>query len=217
MCSIVASYSKEKLEELIEKNQFRGNFSYSYTELERNGVPHSQLKGFGKFPHNIISEERYKISHVQAPTGGMIKDHKRIHPTEINLSMLWHNGLITPRGIKFLQNNLNSKETFDTLLIHKYLEKNNFNFSKLSEIEGLFSCLMLVKDTLYIFRTKHGQLWIDKNMNISSVEFENSFCIPYDKVYKIDFQTLKLIEKNSFKTKRFNFIIKESERFEELL
>lgn len=217
MCSIVASFKKEKLQELIEKNQFRGNFSYSYTELEDNGAPTAQLKGFGEFPPKIIREEKYKISHVQAPTGGMLKDCKRIHPTEINLSMLWHNGLITPKGVKFLQKEVEVEEDFDTLLLHKFIEKYNFNFEKLSEVEGLFSCVMLVVDQLYLFRTKHGQLWIDEDMNISSIEFKNSVCIPYDKVYEVDLKNKKLIEVSSFKTKRYNIIINSSNKFEELL
>lgn len=205
MCSIIASYSRDKFQELIDLNQFRGNFSYSYTEFENNRIQ-EQIKNFGEFNLGDLGYNySYKIGHVQAPTGGMIKDTNRIHPVNTENIMLWHNGLLTPRGIKFLQNKLGVDETFDTFLLTLAIEK--FDFEILNEIEGLFSCLMIKSGKIYVFRTKHGKLYIDNDMNISSERFENSKCIDADTVYELDIIKLKYNIISKFKTKRFNFAI----------
>lgn len=211
MCSIIASYSKNKLEELVDLNQFRGNFSFSYLEFENDKLTHPTKK-FGPYDKNIINNNfNYKISHLQAPTGGLIQDINRIHPTIINNSKLYHNGIITPRGIKFLQNKLNSDETFDTLLLHKAIE--TFGFEILSEIEGLFSCLYIKDDKISIFRTKHGKLYIDEEMSISSERFEGlggskcPKCINYDTVYEVDLVNKKVNTISKFKTLRYNIVV----------
>ena len=81
MCSIIASFKKEKLEALVDLNQFRGNFSFSYLELETG----ESTKQFGRYNKDVIvNNQNYKISHLQAPTGGLIQDINRIHPTMIN-------------------------------------------------------------------------------------------------------------------------------------
>lgn len=210
MCSIIASYDSTKLKKLIKLNQFRGNFSYSYTTINKHNKPTSQLKTFGEFNNHIVnSNTEYKIAHVQAPTGGMIKDENRIHPVTNkidNTNMLWHNGLLTPRGIKFLQDKLETEEIFDTKLLFDAINK--FGFNILSEIEGLFSCLYIINGTIFIFRTKHGKLYIDEDMNISSERFEGSKCINSDIIYEINLIKKDLSEFTKFRTKRFNYIIK---------
>lgn len=202
MCSIIASYSKETLENLVDLNQFRGNFSFSYLEFETNKL----IKQFGQYDKSVINNnQNYKISHLQAPTGGLVHEENRIHPTMIGDSKLYHNGIITPRGVKFLQNKLNSTETFDTWLLHQAIEK--FGFDILSEIEGLFSCLYIKDDKIFIFRTRHGKLYIDSEMSISSERFEDSKCINYDTVYEVDLinKTVNII--NKFKTLRCNIVV----------
>lgn len=202
MCSIIAGYSKEQLEELVDSNQFRGNFSFSYYEIETDKI----IKQFGQYDKSAINNNlNYKISHLQAPTGGLIQDINRIHPTEINSSKLYHNGIITPRGIKFLQNKLTSDEIFDTWLLHKAIDM--YGFGILSEIEGLFSCLYIKDSKIYIFRTRHGKLYIDEEMSISSERFENSKCINYDIVYEVDLINKKLNIISQFKTLRCNIVV----------
>jgi hypothetical protein len=199
MCSIICSYKKDVLENLIDINQFRGNFSFSYTEIGKH--PEIQVKGWGDFEKDIIrNNDLYKITHVQAPTGGIAKDFSRIHPTIIEDTMLWHNGILTPRGITYCQKKLNTSEGFDTLLLHRMILEHGFE--SLSEIEGLFSCVYFNKE-VYMFRTKHGKLYIDDDKNISSEEFKDSRCIYADRIYRVD--TLEVVD--TFKTKRFNFII----------
>jgi len=210
MCSIISTTSDTKALELLELNQHRGNFSYSMTTLQSN-LPTSQVKGFGEFPKEILKDNERMIIHVQAPTGGLIKDHKRIHPVQnINdpRNFLYHNGLLTPKGIKFLQNqpNIKHNETFDTKLLFDAIRL--YGWEILSKIEGLFSCVYGRSGEIYMFRSKHGKLFIDNDMNISSERFNNSKCINSDTIYKIDFKNNKLIEIDKFKTLRFNFVVK---------
>lgn len=202
MCSIVASFNKKNLEDLVDLNQFRGNFSFSYLEFETGEL----TKQFGQYNKSVINNNfNYKISHLQAPTGGLIQDINRIHPTNINNTKLYHNGIITPRGIKFLQNKLNSDETFDTWLLHKAID--TFGFEILSEIEGLFSCLYIKDNKIYIFRTRHGKLYIDEEMSISSERFGESKCINYDIVYEVDLINKNVNIINKFKTLRCNIVV----------
>jgi len=221
MCSIFGSFDKFKLEELAELNQFRGNFSYSVTQDGRT------TKDFGKFNNEALTfimgrhpprasvkpfkpenHNTYTVCHVQAPTGGMVKEMDRIHPTYLptgGSSLLWHNGLIRPAGIKYLQGYLSTDEEFDTLLLHKYLVR--YNFTGLGDIEGLFTCVFKHGTEFYLFRTKHGKLYVDDNLTISSERFEGSKCINYDTVYRMDWPSKSLQEVSYFKTKRFNYII----------
>ena len=196
MCSIIVSTNAEKTKELIDLNQHRGSFSFSSTEFDDKIRPDSQVKGFGEYAGPVT--DQLQVCHVQAPTGGMIQDANRIHPTQIRDTMLWHNGLITPRGIRYLQEKLQSDETFDTKLLHQALDQ--FGFEILSEIEGLFSCVYYNKE-LFMFRTRHGKLYTH-NGDVSSERFENSRCINADTVYRLNLEEIA-----KFKTKRFNFIV----------
>lgn len=212
MCSIIGSFSKTKIKELIELNQYRGNFSYSISLLDINtNKIVEQVKEFGSFNYDILdkcytSKEIYYICHVQSPTSGLIRDYSRIHPTNIKESFLWHNGIITPKGMIYLQeHDYNKNTSFDTLALNQQLY--NRQFKELNYIEGLFSCLYLDTD-IYMFRSKHGKLYIDKDLNISSERFINSKCINYDTIYKVNFKEKNIIIHNTFKTKKFNIIVK---------
>ena len=211
MCSIVGSFDKDSFENLVDLNQFRGNFSYSFSIYDINEKRvKEQTKGFGQFDKSLIKNaiskpHIYYIGHLQAPTGGLLKDENRIHPTIIGNSMLWHNGILTPRGIKYLQKNLSTDEIFDTKLLHQAILSSEY-IKLLSNTEGLFSCLFYDRD-LYVFRTKHGKLFIDNNMSISSERFDNSKCINYDTFYHLDFKNMKLSAGEKFTTARYNIII----------
>jgi len=215
MCSIIGSFDKDSFEELVDINQFRGNFSYSFSIYDINEKRvKEQTKGFGEFDKslikNAVSEPNvYYIGHLQAPTGGLLKEVNRIHPTIIEFdgdnSMCWHNGMLTSRGIKYLQKKLNTDETFDTKLLHKAIISSDY-VKLLSEVEGLFSCLFYDRD-LYVFRTKHGKLFVDDDMSISSERFDNSKCINYETFYRMDFKNMKLSAGDKFTTARYNIII----------
>lgn len=206
MCSIIGSFDKDKLCELVKLNQFRGNFSYSFTDLDFDNTYKTQVKEFGDFDCNVSKDlQGYGICHVQAPTGGSVKDYNRIHPATNQNGMLWHNGLLTSRGIKNCQKLLNSNETFDTKLLLEAITLKGFNI--LSEIEGLFACLLILDGKTYIFRTKHAKLFIDNNLNISSERFNGGKCINFDTVYEIDLKNKSFHVVDTFKTKRYNIII----------
>lgn len=213
MCSIIGSLDKSKFKALVNLNQFRGNFSYSFTVYSYSTgfggkKIQDQVKGFGQFDTNLsigAIAGCFYIGHVQAPTGGLVKDFSRIHPTQINSSMLWHNGIITSRGIKYLQKLLDTTETFDTLLLHQAIQK--FGVAELSKIEGLFACLYYDSKDFFIFRSKHAKLYIDEELSISSERFEGSKCINYDTVYKLDFNEKDIIIYDKFKTLRYNIVI----------
>lgn len=206
MCSIIASFDKQTLKDLVKLNQFRGSFSYSIMDLKTMSLH----KDFGKYQEkHIESCTGFVISHLQLPTGGLIQDINRIHPTIINDSYLYHNGIITPRGMKYMQNynNQGLTETFDTKLLHNHLYNSQDWVNELSNIEGLFACVYIRNNKIYLFRTKHGKLYIDKDMSISSERFDNSKCINYDTVYELNLQTKSLIEIGKFKTNRYNIIV----------
>jgi hypothetical protein len=205
MCSIIGSFNKAKVKELIILNQERGSFSYSISLLDiENMKIIEQVKDFGLFDFDKLDEYKddiniYYICHIQSPTSGLINDKNRIHPTRIFESYLWHNGIIK---------SINNEDIirFDTLTMHEYLFNEGFDI--LSDIEGLFSCLYIDDSIAYIFRTKHGKLYIDDDLNISSERFENSKCINSDLIYSLDFKNKNIIIEDQFKTKKYNYIIK---------
>lgn len=206
MCSIIASFNTEKFKELVDLNQFRGSFSHSITYTGDGGV--FSLKDFGPFPKDILenlNDNLFKIGHVQAPTGGMIKDRSRIHPCFTGNSFLWHNGILTDNCIQRLQDELHVTTSFDTKLLSMILERKGVQV--LNEIEGLFSCIWYHEGQYYMFRSKHGKLYVDENLNISSERFNGGKCINYDTVYQLDLSNKKLIEVEKFKTLKFNYII----------
>jgi len=200
MCSIMVT--RNKIKELVEINQFRGNFSWSVYDMGTNKVQ----KGFGTFPINNNFSDNWKIMHVQAPTGGLKQEENRIHPTEIDSTKLWHNGIITPRGVRYMQQKLNTNEDFDTLLLHKMINK--YGFDCLSDIEGGFACLYLKDNNVYIFRTQHLKLHINEEC-ITSERAPGTKIINADTIYQIEFnEKLTWKEVSYFKTKRYNYIIK---------
>lgn len=207
MCSIIGSYDSKQFLKLVELNQHRGNFSHSFAGFNPDKGIVTIEKDFGPYNTDLVTKYNgYKIGHLQAPTGGLIKDKNRIHPTIIENSYLWHNGLLLPKTIRQLQEELNETETFDTYLLHRAIIK--FGFDVLSEIEGLFTCLFVKGNEVFVFRTKHGKLYIDEAMNLSSERFESSKCINYDTIYQLDLKNNAIKEVGKFKTKNFNYVIK---------
>lgn len=207
MCSIIGSFSKDKIKELVTLNQHRGNFSYSISliDVKTNKVV-EQIKEFEEFSTEMLgkcyeADGIYYLCHVQAPTGGLVREFNRIHPTQHGESFMWHNGIIKPRSIKDLQKHLDTDVNFDTQLLHE-----SFQSYSLSDIEGLFACAYLDKNGLLLFRSKHAKLYIDEDLNISSEQFDGSKCINYDTVYKVNFSDF-LEEVGAFTTKRFNIVI----------
>lgn len=177
MCSILGSFSKSKLIELIELNKYRGTFSHSisYYEPEQRDFSHI-TRSFGEINYDDIDEQnmkegQYCVVHMQAPTGED-KSSANIHPAEINDHLLWHNGILKDPTIKALQEEFDYNTTWDSkLLLWKML------WDRLpKDIDGSFSCLYYdAKDQcLFLFRNAIAPMFIDNQMNISSTKFEGS-------------------------------------------
>lgn len=206
MCSIIGSFSKKKITELVEVNQHRGKFAYSILAYNTMNNKIFQIyKDFGVFSLDNIKEmpNIYYICHLQSPTGGIEIDVNRTHPTMYNDTYLFHNGILKQRAIDKLQFTYNTNITFDTKLLHMSLT----SWNNLNDIEGLFACLYIKNENINIFRSKHSKLYIDKDLNISSEKFPDSKCINYDTIYKLNFKNNNLIAIDTFKTKRYNIII----------
>jgi hypothetical protein len=204
MCSIIGSFNKDKIKELVLINQHRGNFSYSISSGDIN------IKEFGSFDTgklNSIKTSEYILCHVQAPTGGLIESIDRIHPVEFKGTKLWHNGILLSKQIQQFQSELNDTSTFDTYLMCKKLYQSDNWAEELSNIDGLFTCVYYRDNNYYIFRTKHGKLFVDDYLNISSEKFENSKCINYNTVYTMDFNNNNIKFYDKFKTKSFNIVV----------
>ena len=58
MCAIVGSFNRDKFEELIELNTYRGNHSYSFAEYDiKNRKFNNLVRDFGYFDfcNNVIN------------------------------------------------------------------------------------------------------------------------------------------------------------------
>jgi glutamine phosphoribosylpyrophosphate amidotransferase len=211
MCGIIATKSITKLIELIKLNQQRGSFSHSLTVLAYNEdytklSTHFIYRQFGEFNFKLFDDiiknnknikNLYFIAHVQAPTGGLIKDKERIHPSNIfNKQYLYHNGILKSKYVNNYKILLNENE-WDTSILNNNIYM--FGFDHLSEVKGSFACILLKDDDLYVFRNNNSILYFDNNLNFSSVKFENSFELESGEVFKLDLHYNCLINHHQFK------------------
>lgn len=185
MCSIIASFDKNKIKELAALNSYRGQHSYSITVFERHTFDVIyQSKGFGPLivdNHNFVAEGAYIVAHQQAPTTDN-KDIDSIHPAQIEHHMLWHNGIIKNKSVKELQQRLKSNTTWDTKLILQQL----ISIDNVDNIDGTFSCVWFNGTNLIAFRNDISPLFIDSKLNISSTKFEGSNSVLSNTMWLID-------------------------------
>lgn len=205
MCGISASFDLSILDNMIDANSFRGNFSFSLLVYD---VSIKQIVGLHKGFHDhrkelisfykqVNNPNLYYISHGQAPTNGLIKDFNRIHPASVNEYYLYHNGLLK-----------NVHDRWDTLLLlHLLLDAEDDN-NILSSIEGSFACMMVCPYTVRVFRNKNSIIYYDNNLNFSSVNYDNCMdTLPANKMFNINFETRKLEEIFTFETCDDNYVI----------
>jgi glutamine phosphoribosylpyrophosphate amidotransferase len=191
MCSIIVSRNETKFSELIDLNQSRGKFSYSYCRiLDSSDVRNYELiKDWGLFDKTKISPAVIHIGHTQAPTGGLIYDKNRIHPAQKNNSLLYHNGILKSSYIKFLQTRYKTTESWDTALLLQRLE--DIGFDALSEIDGSFACVYIRDGKILVFRNEIAPLFYEeKTGSISSIKFDSSFPLEPNIVFKYEFGNL---------------------------
>ena len=173
MCSIIGSFSKEKIKELAALNAYRGQHSHSITVFDCYTFDVLyQSKDFGPLDvdaHTFPEEKVYIVAHQQAPTTDN-KNTDSIHPAQIGNNMLWHNGIVKDKGVKELQKRLESTMTWDTKLILQQL----INEDTPDNIDGTFSCLWFDGSNILVFRNEISPLFIDSELNISSTKFSGS-------------------------------------------
>lgn len=173
MCSIIGSFSKNKIRELAELNAYRGQHSHSVFVFSRYAynILYSH-KGLG--PLNIDDHDLpagYIICHQQAPTTDN-KDLSSVHPAQLGERLLWHNGIIKAHEVKRLQEHLESTSSWDTKLLLRYVIEEDLD--ALQNIDGTFSCVYYDGTSLYMFRNEISPLFIDQEKNISSTKFQHS-------------------------------------------
>jgi glutamine phosphoribosylpyrophosphate amidotransferase len=178
MCSIIGSFSKEKIVDLVKLNLYRGQHSYSYSYYNPEDNTIQVTRGLGEILVDSINipTGHYCIAHMQAPTTEN-KDINSVHPAQMGSSFLWHNGIIKSKWIEkrkeYIEvseypNRNNSWDTF--LILRQYLEEGHLN-----NIDGTFSCVYYSPmEGLQLFRNEISPLFIDKDHNISSTKFDFS-------------------------------------------
>ena len=206
MCSIVASTSLEKVRELAELNEYRGQHSHSFFVFDREYQDLVYMhRDFGPLDIDrhlelYNSSMPFFIVHQQAPTTEN-KDSTNIHPAQISdgHDLLWHNGIIKAKEVERLKEDLQTTNSWDTWLLLKYL--NDYNTP--DGIDGTFSCLYFMQNEIFVFRNEISPLFVDDELNISSTKFEGSYSLPANKMFYIDTDTnpMTLVERESFTTK----------------
>tara|TARA_Y100000782_G_scaffold113651_1_gene147264 strand:- start:564 stop:1205 length:642 start_codon:yes stop_codon:yes gene_type:complete len=204
MCSISASFDKDKLIELAQLNEYRGQYSHSIfvVDIKTNKIIY-QHRGLGALDiNNHTLPPGYIIAHQQAPTG--VKDIKNVHPAEIDNNYLWHNGIIKMDCVRKLQNDLETDEAWDTKLLLQML----MEFGIPNDINGTFAGIWIrppyranyTQNRIFVFRNEISPLFMDKDMNISSTKFSNSYSINANVMYKIKLKDKYIIDSDVFST-----------------
>ncbi len=214
MCAIVGSSNTDKLWELIQLNSTRGSHSYSLSCFRNIGDPvHGEVRGvvleraLGTINRDTLEKcsGDYTLVHIQAPTTEN-QSAENIHPATIpGKGRLWHNGVLKADMVDKLRKKHKRDTFWDTELLLHEIEK--CGFDSLNDVDGGFSCVYLSMDEkfntshrLFIFRNSICPLFIDKDMNISSMKFDGSYQVEVDTVFKMNLsmKQLELIQK--FKT-----------------
>lgn len=169
MCAIFGSKDVSTLFELAQRNAYRGNFSWSLTTIDRLFNVVSIQQEFGEFAPTInpTNDPVYYIAHIQAPTGGLINDRSRIHPSIISehdtMSMLWHNGIIKPHFLASV-----GYSGWDTSWLHHTIIEGGVA-DNLNNIDGSFSCVLFESGKLLqLFRNQSSPMFYSESGDISS-------------------------------------------------
>lgn len=202
MCSIVLGTDCEKVKELVNLNKVRGTYSSSKFIIHQDTYElYSFHKQFGELDLSdlYIPENYFAIIHQQAPTTAA-KTIDNIHPSIIDDSYLWHNGIIKDNSCNKIRNQYKITDVWDTKLLHHSILD---SYESLSEIDGSFACIEYIKDSnTIIFRNEIAPLYFD-NKSFSSTKFEGSREIEPNKVFELIFlkDYIELNQIGKFKTK----------------
>ena len=175
MCSIIGSFNKDVIVDLVKLNLYRGQHSYSYSYYDpKTKIITYMRKDLGSIPVEdiLVPEGQYCIAHMQAPTTDN-KSFNSIHPAIYgpSQSCLWHNGIVKDLCVKDMMKGLKETNSWDTYLILKQFEMQR----TLNGIDGTFSCLYYkAEEGLKLFRNEISPMFFDNDFNISSTKFDNS-------------------------------------------
>lgn len=189
MCALFGSSDRELFNELAKLNSYRGSHSYSVATTDFNGVS-LVAKGLGEFQMPDVTAPYY-IGHTQAPTTEA-KSISSVHPSEIEGSFLWHNGIIKDHQVKKWQQTLNLLEPWDTKLLHHLMYYHHPD-DVLSEADGSFACVWYDGNDIFLFRNTNCPLFTD-GASYSSTQFSGSESIEPNIFYKLKD---KIIEKTN--------------------
>ena len=219
MCAIFGSSDKDKFLELAKLNEYRGSTAWSCTiftackfkhyyeginlvsseTVEKNHFSMDMLidlsatiNEYESVTKNDSGEVTYYLGHTQTPTTQSLEHHPSVYGEDY----LWHNGIIKESQREIWKKQYGEVE-WDTDLLHRHLILNG----SLSDVDGTFSCVRYRNKQLKVFRNEISPLFFDKELNISSVEFEDSKETESGFVYELDIQSKTLEKQNHFKTK----------------
>jgi hypothetical protein len=206
MCSIIGSFTKEKIIELCELNKYRGEHSNSisyYIPKEHYFFSISRALGPIDYDRINIPKGAYCVVHMQAPTTEN-KTMDCVHPAAAGSQIMWHNGILKPETIDRLREKHTGKllptavKNWDTFLLLLDVKKEGYP----KDIDGSFSCLYAdeSRKKLWLFRNEISPLFWDTDMNVSSTKFENSVKVPPNQMWEVDFKKMTLLPGLKFRT-----------------
>ena len=186
MCALFGSPDRKLFNELAKLNSYRGNHSYSVATTDFEGVSLA-AKGLGTFSMPAVIAPYY-IGHTQAPTTEA-KSISSVHPSEIEGTFLWHNGIIKDHQVKKWQRHLNLLEPWDTKLLHQLMYSHSAS-DVLSEADGSFACVWFNGDDILLFRNTNCPLFTD-GISYSSTKFTGSEAIDANTFYKLKSKSIE--------------------------
>lgn len=203
MCSIFGSKDRNRFIHLAKQNQFRGNFSHSISIFRSNGIFQVISKEFGGFREQDVPKFKdilYYIGHVQAPTGGLVKNRNRIHPAKINNAYLFHNGIIKESCLKEITST-GITEVWDTKVFLNYLYDKNLP-KTLSMIDGSFGCVYVHENGVKIFTSDIITLFYNDDHDISSIKTDKvNIRFTPNIIYDFDIMNDIIVQVGSFTSK----------------
>lgn len=207
MCSIIGSFDKSLLKEIVKENAYRGQFSYSMSSIDPETYEIYTLKEFGPLTNEIIDtnwkDGFYHLCHTQAPTMGLVQDYSRIHPASIGDIKLWHNGIIKQKWVDKAKIEFENDDEFDTRQFARHINKNiteGISLSKiLSSVDGSFACA-LVKNNEYIKIFSNDSSIIHHNgINLSSHGMSEFIKVNPYKIYNLNLKDKTFEQEEDFK------------------
>ena len=202
MCSIIGSFSVERLITNCKLNEYRGQYSHSIAWYDTiNNEFRRIIRGMGPLKYEDITDLKdnsiYYIVHMQAPTFEP-QDAPMIHPAELGDTKLYHNGILKNDIIEKLQLKYNVYDSWDTVLLLHLVNDVDGN---LSAVDGSFSCLYYDGKNLNLFRNEIAPMFINgENFDISSTKFPGGHSLPANRMFKFDPLDQRLTEQKAFAT-----------------